>query len=378
MHTILHLVRKEFRQVFRDRTMLGLIFFTPIVQMIFMGFAVSNDIRRLPLAIVDLDRSAQSRALVQRLGSTDYFTIADPAATAARAAQLLDRGDVTMAVVVPRGFARDLQRGGSSRVQLLVDGSNSSTASLALGYAGRITGAYAFEILTARAALARSDSAAIAPAQPAHLDARVWYNPNLVTRDFMVPGILVILLTMTTTLLTSMSLVRERELGTLEQLLVTPIKPHELLLGKLLPFAVLGMVQFTLAFVAARAVFHIPMAGSVPFLWASTAVFLLVTLGMGLLVSTMSATQQQAMFVSWFFNIFFLMMCGFFTPIDNMPPVMQRVSLLDPLRYYLTIVREVTIKGAGLAELRGELATLAGCGVTILLAAILRFRRRLA
>lgn len=380
MRTILHICAKELRQVFRDRTMIGLIFFTPIVQMIFMGFAVSNDVRRLPLAIVDFDHSARSRAFVQRLGSTDYFTLRDRAVTLHEAERRLDRGDVAMAVVIPRGFDRDLARGTEAAVQMLVDGSNSATASLALGYAGRITGSYALEVMTDRAHLAASDSVAsltAGRARSTRLDARVWYNPNLETRDFMVPGILVILLTMTTTLLTSMGIVRERELGTLEQLLVTPIRPHELLLGKLIPFGLLGMVEFTLAFLAARLVFHIPMAGSVPFLWGSTAVFLLVTLGMGLLISTFSSTQQQAMFVSWFCNIFFLMMCGFFTPIDNMPPLMQRVSLADPLRYYLTIVREVTIKGAGFTELRGQLGILAAYGAAILLTAALRFRRRL-
>ncbi len=375
MGALLHMCRKEFRQVFRDRTMLGLIFVTPVVQMIFMGFAVSNDVKHLPLAILDFDHSARSRAFTQRLGSTEYFTLAASAATYAEAEHRLDRGDVAMAVVIPRGFAADLTRGTPAQVQLLVDGSNSSSASLALGYAGRITGAFSLDVRNARAA---SDPAAADLPRPTRLQARVWYNPNLATRDFMVPGILVILLTMTTTLLTSMGVVRERELGTLEQLLVTPIRPHELLLGKLIPFGLLGMVEFVIAFAAARLVFHIPMAGSLLFLLGATAIFLAVTLGMGLLVSTFCSTQQQAMFVSWFFNIFFLMMCGFFTPIDNMPPLMQHLSLADPLRYYLTVVREVTIKGAGFAELRGQLATLLACGTIILLTAILRFRRRLA
>jgi ABC-2 type transport system permease protein len=364
--------------------MVSLMFVMPVMQLFILGHAVSSDVRRLPVAVYDQDHTPASREFIQRLGSTDYFTIERPVTRRSEVRELLDHGDVIVAVAIPVGFERDLTRGVPVRVQIVVDGSNSSTASIALGYATRIAAAYGEDMrLRAAGAEASGASAAVladtsgVASRPIRVDARVWYNPNLRSQDYMVPGVVVLLLTMVTTLLTSMGIVREREVGTLEQLLVTPIRTWELMLGKLLPFAVLGLVNFSFSLLVAKLMFRIPIAGNLAFLYGCTVLFLFTTLGMGLFVSTISTTQQQAMFLGWFFNIFFIMMSGFFYPISNMPRVLQYVSYADPLRYYMVVMREVLLKGGGFAELRAQIAALAIFGVAILTLASLRFQKRL-
>ncbi len=364
MSALAHIMRKEILQTRRDPVMLRLLFVIPVIQLLVLGHAISGDVKHLRLAILDDDRTPASRALIQQMSATPYFDLIAPPATRRDAGILLDRGRATLVTVIPRHFARDLARGTPVRVQLLLDGQDARTASIALGYAVRMIADY-------------GDGITADVVRPARVDARVWYNPNLTPSHYMVPGILTLLLTLVTTLLTSMGIVREREIGTLEQLLVTPIRTSELIVGKVLPFAAVGMILFTVSWAAAGALFHLPMRGSAALLLGVTAIYTVSGLGLGILVSTLTTTQQQSMFIVWFVTMLLIMLSGFFAPVENMPRILQVVSEANPLRHYLTCVREIMLKGAGVRELAREIGAIAACGGAFILLASARFQKRI-
>jgi len=371
---ILHLVRKELLQLRRDPQMLRIVFIAPLFQLFVFGYAVTTDVKHVATALLDQDRSVQSRELAERFARSGYFDfVARPDGPAAVDA-LLDDGEVQVALVIPRGFAEDLAAEHTARVQLLIDGSDSMTAGMVAGYAGGVAGEYSARIAAERLERLRARVQRVPAVEER---TRVWYNPELKSVNYMVPGVVSMILFLVTMLLTSMAIVKEREIGTLEQLVVTPITPAELIVGKTLPYIAIGFIDMLLVLALSTFWFRVPIAGSVALLFALSTVFIFTSLGLGLFISTISLTQQQAMMTTFFIMLPSILLSGFMFPIANMPKFIQYVTLLIPLRYFLVIVRGIFLKGNGIAILWPQVAVLLAFGVAILGLSALRFRKRL-
>ncbi len=373
MIKILPIIKKEFIQIRRDRSMVAILFVVPVVQLLLLGFVISSEVRNIRTVICDLDHSATSRLLVERIRQSGYFDVAYYDPRPGRMQEYLDRGRASVAVVIPEAFNARLQRGERTSLQVLVDGQDSNTSTIALGYINGILQSDLTERIEAQ--LQSSEAAASVHLVSPNL--RVWYNEELKNSDYMIPGIVVFLLTMVTTLVSAMGLVREREIGTMEQLLVAPIRKHELLIGKLVPFAVVGLIELAFGLTVARIIYAIPLVGHLGLLVLFALIYLCTTLGLGLFISASSATQQQAMFLTLFFLMYFLLMSGFLFPIENMPRAMQLISLLNPMRYFVLVVRELFIKGAGLHHLYTQGLALLVFGGVIFSFAVLRFQSRM-
>lgn len=375
MGKIFHLVKKELRQVMRDPNMLRVIFVVPMIQLMVLGYAITTDIKNLDILICDLDRSEASRDLKERFLQGDYFIVKDSPCQAGSVEKALFRGEAILALVIPEHFGRDLETLRKPELQVLLDGQNSNTSAVALGYLNRIFLQFMQERLSQTMAgsgpggLGRS----IHFVQPM---TRTWYNPELKSVYYMIPGIISILLTIITMLLTSLAIVKEREIGTLEQLMVAPISPGQIIAGKTLPFALLGMIEMSVAMTFGILWFGIPVSGSLLLLALLAVIFILTALGLGILISTLVNTQQQALFMSWFFLVTFILLSGFFYPIENMPEWVKVITLVNPLRYFIEILRELFLKGADLKVLWPELLSLLGIGGTIFPLALLRFHKR--
>jgi len=375
MRGVLHLVRKELRQVFRDPSMIRIIFFMPLVQLFMLGYAITFDVKNLGMLVIDRDGTSESRALVDRFEHNEHFIvkrIGDPGGGVER---LLRGGEAVFALIIPNDFGRDLATGRAPQVDLLLDGTNSNTAGIALGYANRIL--YRYMSDRAELGLARAPGIArrVSSVEP---ETRVWYNPELKSVYFMVPAIVTILLLIITMLLTGLSIVKEREAGTLEQLLVTPLKPWQVIAGKTIPFAMIGLAEMALATTVAVLWFKIPVMGNVGLLALLAFAFILTTLGLGVLISTLAGSQQQALYITWFLLQIFIILSGIFYPIENMPRAVQAITLVDPVRYFVAIIRELFLKGAGLSTLWPELRALLILGVCVFTFATLRFHKRAA
>ena len=370
---ILHLVRKELLQLRRDPQMLRIVFIAPLFQLFVFGYAVTTDVKHVATALLDQDRSVQSRELAERFARSGYFDIVRRPDGPAAVDALLDDGDVQVALVIPRGFAADLAAERTARVQLLIDGSDSMTAGMVAGYAGGVAGEYSARIAAERLERLRARVQRVPAVEER---TRVWYNPELKSVNYMVPGVLSMILFLVTMLLTSMAIVKEREIGTLEQLVVTPITPAELIVGKTLPYIAIGFIDMLLVLALSTFWFRVPIAGSVALLFALSTVFIFTSLGLGLFISTISLTQQQAMMTTFFIMLPSILLSGFMFPIANMPQFIQYVTLLIPLRYFLVIVRGIFLKGNGIAILWPQVAVLLVFGVAILGLSALRFRKR--
>jgi ABC-2 type transport system permease protein len=370
---VLAMIAKEFRQVFRDPRMRAILFVAPILQLFVFSYAANTDVHHLATVVLDRDQSAMSRELESRFFGSTYFDRVADVETDAEAEAALDHGRARVLLVLPAGFEADADAGKAPAVMLAADGTNANVAALAIGYASRITAEYARERGTAlQARLGRSP-----PGPPLSLESRAWYNENLESRNFYVPAILALLITIVTLILTAMAIVREREIGTLEQLLVTPIRPIEMILGKTVPFALIGLFDAAVVLAIAIAYFQIPMRGSVVLFFAAIALYLLTTLSGGLLISTISRTQQQAMMGAFLFVFPAILLSGFMFPIANMPPVVQAFTYVNPLRYMIEILRGLFLKGAGLDLLWPDFAALALLGTLALVTAVSRFRETL-
>ncbi|MFO7653836.1 MAG: ABC transporter permease [Candidatus Krumholzibacteriia bacterium] len=379
MATIRHLVRKEFRQILRDRAMLRMIFLMPVVQLFVFSYAANLDLENVSVARLDEDRTPASRQLLAAFDQSDVFVAGPAASTPEELAGHLLHEDARVAVWIPADFAVDLAAGRTPPVALTLDGQNSSLAGRAASYAGDLI-AREMDRMRAEAAvdgtIGGTNSGGLPPPRIEKIT-RFFYNPQLESRFFMVPGILVVLITVISALLTGMAVVREKEIGTLEQLLVSPISAPQLIAGKTIPFVIISYFELVFAGTIAVLWFRVPLEGSLFLLAVAALAYLLVTLGMGLLASVVSTTQQQAMFTVWFFLVFSILMSGFFFPVENMPGWAQALTLANPMRWILEIVRGVFLKGAGFADLWPQLATLSVMGVAVFLAAALQFGRRL-
>jgi len=373
-HRILRIIRKEFIQLRRDPRLLRLVLIAPVFQLFIFGYSVTTDVTHISTAVLDEDRTSASRALVERFVRSRYFDYDHDLSHPDQIDRLLDTGKAQMVLRIPRGFAADLAQGQTAEVQLILDGSDSMTASIVSGYANGVIREHSARIAGERLDRLRAQLPRVPSLDPR---LRVWYNPELKSVYFMVPAIMCTILLVVTTLLTSLAIVKEREIGTLEQLIVTPIRPRELMIGKTVPFVIIGFVDMTLVLLAAVLWFRVPVAGSVPLLFLLSGAFLLTTLGIGLFISTISRTQQQAMMTTFFFLLPSFLLSGFMFPIENMPRLIQLITYAIPLRYFLVIVRGIFLKGNGLAVLWPQVVILAAFGLAIMSLAAARFRKRL-
>ena len=375
------ILRKEIIQAVREPRMRVLLFLPPIIQTVVFGFAVSLDVDHARIAWMDMDRTPASRDLRGRFEGSGRFDVVSMPRTEDEVQRALDRGEAQAVVRVLPGFERDLKRGRPTEVQVLVDGTNSNTASLVASYAGGVIAEFSADSVAGQQntrLLARNAAGAVDLRTPqVTARSRVWFNPDLHSRNYFVPGVLANIIMMVTLMLTALAIVREKEIGTMEQLMVTPVRPIELMLGKTLPFAIVGLLDVALVSAVALLVFHIPFRGSPVLLFVCALLFLMTSLGAGLFLSTISRTQQQAMMSSFFFSMPAFMLSGFAFPIRNMPAAVQYLSYLNPLRYFIEIVRGLFLKGVGVPVLWPQMACLAVYGVTVLGLSAARFHKKL-
>jgi ABC-2 type transport system permease protein len=368
---ILSITRKEILHIRRDRRTLAVMFLIPVIQLLLMGYAATTDVKHLKTAVWDQDRSAGSRSLLEAFRASGYFDLTHYVGDEQEMARLVDNGDVRAGIIVPAGYERSLAKGQKVRVAFVIDGSDPSVANTALAAAQGVGQTESVEILM-RTFGNRFESA---PGIEVH--SRVWYNPSMESSNFMVPGLIGTILMMLTMMFTAMAIVREREQGTIEQLIVTPIRPLELIVGKVLPFVFIAFMNLLEILFIGVWWFGVPIHGSVVLLLELSAVFLLSSLGLGILISTVSKTQQESMMLTFFILLPSIFLSGYFFPIDAMPPFLQMVSKVVPLTYVLVIVRSIILKGVGFQALAGEVAALAVFGAVVMLLAATRFRKRL-
>jgi ABC-2 type transport system permease protein len=375
------IIRKELIQTLREPRMRILLFLPPMIQLLVFGFAVNLDVDHARIAWMDMDRSPLSRDLRARFEGSGRFDVVSMPRNEDDVQQTLDRGLAQAVVRVLPGFERDVERGRATEVQVLLDGTNSNTASLISSYAGEIIAEFSGDVTAGQQkvrVLTRSPNSPVALTFPSvKADTRVWFNPDLRSRNYFVPGVVANIIMIVTLMLTALAIVREKEIGTMEQLMVTPIRPIELMLGKTLPFAVVGLLDVVLVSSVALLVFHIPFRGSVLLLLFCASLFLMTTLGAGLFLSTISQTQQQAMMMNFFFSTPAFMLSGFAFPIRNMPVAVQYLTYLNPLRYFMEIVRGIFLKGVGISVLWPQMAAMAVYGVLVLGLSAARFRKKL-
>jgi ABC-2 type transport system permease protein len=370
---ILGIVRKEFYQIRQDRRMLGLSIMAPVIQVLLLGYAATTDIKNTTMVVCDQDRTAESRAFIDTFTSSGYFIHGYDVTTSGEVDAYIEDARATMALVVPRGFAGDLLTHKTSTVQIVLDGTDANTSTVLLNYATQIVGTFSQRVLLENAVAIQGRSVARVLPEP-----RVWFNPDLKSTNYMVPGVVGLVLMIITMTLTSLGIVKEKEIGTMEQLLVTPIKPYQLILGKLIPFTIIGFADVLIVLALAHYWFNVPMLGSLPLLFALSGLFILTTLGLGLFISTIARTQQQAMLIAQFFFFMpFMFLSGFTFPIANMPYSIQLFTYIIPLRYFLEIVRGIFLKGTGIGELWPQAAALLGLGVAIFTLSVARFQKKL-
>ena len=366
MQRLRALVWKEFLELRMNPRLFGLVIFAPLVQLTLLGYAGTTDVRDTPIVLADGDRSRTSRELIHRFDAARSFTVIDTVNNINEIEPYLESGRAWLGIVIPSGFGSDIGSGLVPTVQIAADGTDANSTTVALGYATGLMGEYAAEV-------GRTSMGGIDPR------IRVWFNPQLESRHFMIPGVLALVLLVVTANLAAMAIVREKEVGTLEQLNVTPLRRWELILGKLLPYGLIGMVDVLLVVAVAVFWFEVPLRGSFALLLVLSMIYVLCTLGLGLFVSTISDTQQQAMMTSVFFFLMpMIYLSGFIFPIENMPAVIQAVTYVIPLRYFLVIVRGIFLKGVGMEVLWPQAAALGAWGIVVISLAVMRSRKTLA
>jgi ABC-2 type transport system permease protein len=366
---------KEFIQVFRDKRTRFVLFVPPIIQMLIFGYAATFEIHHVPTVVLDLDHSQESREVLSRFTSSPYFDVQRQLTDYRQIGDLIDRGEATVGLEINAGFAQNLRKGQTAPLQVIVDATNSNTALIASGYISQIALAFAQDYQRDR--MSRISPQIIEKIPSVQLEPRPWYNPDLRSRWFFVPGIIGSLILVLVVNLTAFAVVREREIGTLEQIMVTPIRPAEFILGKTLPFFLIGLFDVVLIGTVGTLWFQVPFRGQILVLFAGAILFLLCMLGVGLLISTVSSTQQQAMVTAFFFVMPAITFSGFGFPISTMPQWLQYLTFLSPLRYFLIVLRGTYLKGVGMDVLWPQIAAMAGLGIGLLTVAVLRFHKAL-
>jgi len=372
---IRHMLVKEFLQLFRDPKLRRMVLLMPLVQVMVFGYAVTTDVHRVPTAVVDFDGSASSRELLSHFSASGYFRFVSRTRDPDEASRLLDEGKAGAILRIDEGFAQDLRAGRTAVLQVIVDGTDSNTAGIVLDYSGRIAGEYSGQVLLTRRSRLLG---AVPPRKGIELVPRAWFNENLESRNFYVPGVIALIVMLITLTLSSMAVVREKEVGTIEQILVSPITPAEFILGKTLPFAFVGYADVLMIAGIGVFWFDVPIRGSLPLLLLATTFYLMTTLGIGLFISTVSGTQQQAMMTVFFFYFPAVLLSGFMFPIANMPVLVQYLTYANPLRYFLVVLRGIFLKGAGPETLWPQMAALLVMGLVTLYFTTRRFRKTLS
>jgi len=366
MRTLFYILQKEFTQIFRNKGMLPVIFMMPMVQMLILVFAATNELRQVDLAIVDFDNSVSSRKLTSEISGIPFFKVRQNLANTKEAEDLLMRNKVDLALIIPQSFDKNLTLNKKADVQVLLDAINGNAAQLSLGYLTSVIGSYSHKILVGTASPGFKQ-VVIKPT--------FWYNQQLNFKYYMAPGILVVLITVVGMLLGGMNLVREKELGTIEQINVTPIKKWQFIAGKLLPFLAIGLFDMAFGLLIAKLAFNIPIRGSFLLLFGMSAIYLVLVLSMGLFISTISDTQQQATFVTYFSLIVFILMSGLFTPVESMPEWAQKIDYANPLYYFVKIMRSIILKGSNFTDIFNDFAALSIFGISMFGLAIFRYRK---
>ena len=366
-----HMIRKEFIQVFRNSKMRAIVLVMPLIQSMVFGYAVTTDVRQVETAVFDQAQTPESRDLIDRFIHSGYFVVKTRIHSDREMDELIDYGKVAAVIRIPADFSGKIAAGTTAAVQIIVDGTDSNTAGVVLNYAGNIVRSNALELLQKRGGPGGNPVGV-------NLQTRAWFNENLTSRNFYVPGVIAVIVMLVTLLLTSMSVVREKEMGTMEQIVVTPITPLEFILGKTMPSIILGFVNMIFVTLISVFWFDIPVRGSIITLFVANGFYLMTTIGIGLIISTLSDTQQQAMMSTFFFYLPAVLLSGFMFPIANMPALVQAVTYLNPLRYFLIIIRGIFLKGVGVAILWPQIFALLGLGTLVLTLAVKKFRKNLA
>lgn len=371
MKTILHILRKEFLQVFRNRTMLPVIFVVPIVQLLILVNAATMEMKKIEIDIVDNDLSTTSHKLINKFSGSPFFEIKKVTFSVKEAEKDLLQNDSKMVLNIPAGFENSLFRENESELQLLIDAVNGMSAGLTNAYAQSVISDFNSDIINERG----KNMIVSGTPKTINFDNQFWYNPQLNFKYYMVPGILVILVSIIGMFLTALNIVREKETGTIEQINVTPIKKYQFITGKLLPFWIIALFDLAFGLFIGKLLFNVPMVGSLPLLFFFAGLYLIVVLGLGLLISTMAYSQQQVMFLAFFLMITFILMSGVFTPEESMPQWAQRINVINPFAYFMRVIRMILLKGAGLKEVYKEFVSIFIYGITILSLAVWRYRK---
>ena len=375
MKLLIQFVIKEFLQFKRDRKMISVVLVAPILQLILLGYAATFDLREIHTVVFNKDKSRTSRDLINTLQNSGYFSIDNYVSSYEDFTRLITDGDALVGIVIPTDFEKNIKSNRTAQLQAIFDGSDGNKASIAAGYVIGAVSGFSQNINTQKFLMRGLINPLSGSIQP---EVRIWYNPDLTTRNYMLPGIAGLIITLVTTLLTSLAIVKEREIGTLEQLIVSPLKPYQIIIGKFIPFTILGFISASLVLTVMRFWFGIPIRGDVVLLYFSALLYMLSTLGLSLFVSTISRTQAQAMMTAGFGILMpMIFFSGFAFPIENMPVIIQYITYLVPLRYFIVILRGIILKGIGISELWPQILALLIFGILIVLLSSLRFRKKL-
>jgi ABC-2 type transport system permease protein len=372
MRTILYILQKEFIQVLRDKMMLPFIFIVPIIQLLILVNAATMEMKHINICIVDNDLSSTSREITSKFSGSPFFVLKSSTFSLDEAQTALKKDNVDVILNIPANFERNLVRDNKSKVQLLINAINGASAGLINAYSTNILNDYNKSVIT--------EWLGVSPKGPTQiksiaLSSSFWFNPQLKYKNFMVPAVLVMLVTIMGMFLSSMNLVREKELGTIEQINVTPIKKYHFIAGKLLPFLLIALIELAFGLTIGKLIFNIPMVGNIGLVFLAAVIYLILILGFGLFLSTIANTQQQAMFVAFFFMIVFVMMSGIFTPVESMPVWAQKLNYINPIAYFMRIIRMILLKGSGLLDILNDFIALSIYAIAILSLAIWRYRK---
>ncbi|MBS0000652.1 MAG: ABC transporter permease [Cyclobacteriaceae bacterium] len=368
------MLKKEFRQIFRNKAMIPIIFVAPLIQLIILSNAATFEIRNLKIYFNDFDKSTYAQRLKNAFVQTDYFILVGESTNRDIAERKLELNHADLVCEIPVNFGKDLQKYGHAKLFLKINAIDGTKAGVGINYSQNIIQKFTSDIAQ-EVILKTNPEIAVELPYAVNIDYSNWYNEKLDYQTYMVPGLLVLLVTLIAAFLSSMNIVREKEMGTIEQINVTPILKYQFIIGKLLPFWILGLVVFSVGLFFAWLIFNIPVAGSLWIIYAFTCIYLLAVLGLGLFISTITDTQQQAMFISWFFFVIFVLMSGLFTAIENMPVWAQKLTLLNPLRYFMEVIRMVLLKGSGFQDVRIHFLIIGGFSILINLFAVWRYRK---
>jgi len=370
MRTILFILRKEFLQIKRNRTMLPIIFFVPFVQLIILVHAATFEMKHIRMHIIDRDNSSVSRDITGKFRGSPFYDITNYSFSDKEGEEDLKKNKADIVMIIPKHFERNLKTESSGKIQLVINAINAASAGLTYAYTQSIILKYNLDLVTEWANLpsnVRTSSISITHS--------FWFNPELNYKNYMVPGILVLLVTLIGMFLTGMNIVREKEIGTIEQINITPIKKHQFIIGKLLPFWIIAQFELAFGLTLGKLLFNIPILGNLGVVFTFSSIYLLVVLGLGLIISTINNTQQQSMFISFFFMIVFIMMSGLFTPVESMPVWAQKINIINPVAYFIKVMRMVLMKGSGFADIKQQLISISVYAVVILSFAVWRYRK---